>query len=170
MTRENRSWAGGQTGRRLAELCGVPYEVLIECARFVNLLGRWPGRARSGTGDAWQPQAARRYAREVVWPLVTERDIVVLLGRKVADAMAVEGEPCGLVVEAGRPWLVTLPHPSGVNRWWNDPQHRRQAVALMQLVAHSAGIGCSPVAAGRLTGRLRNRSRICSRGASRSMR
>jgi hypothetical protein len=58
----------------------------------------------------------------------------VLLGRRVAAAFGLASAPYLEWTEArGRTWVV-MPHPSGVNRWWNDEENRLLAtVAALRI-------------------------------------
>lgn len=96
-----------------------------------NLLDWYPGRAGKGSR---LPLAEARWAADVIlaeidlasWP----RPTFVWLGRRVADAFHVAGA-------RNLPYLRRLvfvdfdayvvPHPSRVNRWWNDRAHRAAA-------------------------------------------
>lgn len=52
-------------------------------------------------------------------------DTIVLLGRRVERAFACAGTPYFdvLTSEGGYYKMLTAPHPSGMNRWWNDPEN-----------------------------------------------
>jgi uracil-DNA glycosylase len=115
----------GRSGRRLAELSGVPFQELSRVFDLRNLLKRWPGRSK-GKGDRFPVRAARAAALAAA-PALKGRK-VILVGRGVAAAFSGgegrseffrwrEGE--GLPFER-----ATVPHPSGVNLWWNDPENR----------------------------------------------
>lgn len=119
----------GRCGARLAELCGLELPDFL--ARFdrVNLIKEFPGKA--GKGDAFPMAEARANAINVLKPSLVhpwKRPIaVVLLGGNVCRAFFYP-PPRPLV------WVPSLlfrfsccPHPSGVNRWWNDPANVRAA-------------------------------------------
>lgn len=76
----------------------------------------------------WSARAARERA-EVLLAKDAPWKVIVMLGRKVARAFATavdgdasaEVEPfCGAAVEPEGKLLISLPHPSGRNRIWND--------------------------------------------------
>lgn len=98
--------------RNLQKLLGVV------TYRWVNLC---PPRS---SGVAWDRRTARRSASAVRWWAQNAAGRrLVLLGRLVADAFELELREPGEVVTlpGGVPALV-LPHPSGRNRFWNDPE------------------------------------------------
>lgn len=115
----------GRTGRRLADLMGIPFEQYLCTFDRANLLDRWPGK--HGPGDAF-PKVEALSGGVSLWnrylyDMNCTYDWVLLLGRSVERIMF--RRPPG-------PWLkwelilpqamnmAVIPHPSGVNRWWND--------------------------------------------------
>lgn len=48
---------------------------------------------------------------------------------RVARAFRVPATSCYYFARhrRGRAWWCVFPHPSGVNRWWNDPDNTRRA-------------------------------------------
>ena len=120
------------TVRRLATLCGVSCsgsDELHELFDFVNLLDSYPGRSASGVGDAFDFKAARAAASGI--PLVS-RPVVLLLGSNVARAF---GLPNNVLQWQGN--ILVLPHPSGINHFWNEPA----AVALASAQVRKALLG-----------------------------
>jgi hypothetical protein len=95
----------GCAGDRLRRLAGMSRIEYLRTFQRVNLCGR-----------RWDPREARRRAGE----LRSDPCTLVLLGRRVARAFDVDG-PFLTTVTAGLCTLHLLPHPSGLNRWWNDP-------------------------------------------------
>lgn len=85
---------------------------------------RWPGKL--GKGDAFDPAAARARARRM-----RLAPIVVLAGKKVAKAFGVVAPYLEWTTLRGRR-VVVVPHPSGINRWWNDSKNVQ---ALRKLLA-----------------------------------
>lgn len=131
----------GRLGRRLAKLAwGDDANIPLFLAGFdkTNLLRRWPG-ARNGKGSAWNVEKARRAAKTLVD--VMKGRMLVLLGRRVAAAFeikpsryfkphalyGVQMEECPYKIIA-----FVVPHPTGINRWYNDPLHRKTAGAFMR--------------------------------------
>lgn len=100
------------------KVLGVYSRTYLECERF-NLCPR-----------TWDREQARVRAAQ----LLNDRpgQVLVLLGRKVAEAFGVPDlPPFGSKQIIGGPLLVVLPHPSGLNRVWHEPgsvQRARTAI------------------------------------------
>jgi hypothetical protein len=78
-------------------------------------------------GVAWDPVFARRIAAGILLgrtgPACLSGRLapkIVLLGRRVQAAFGVRGEPFAIYSRPGIT-LVSIPHPSGRCRAWNDP-------------------------------------------------
>eukprot|EP00754_Rhynchopus_humris_P049654 Rhum_TRINITY_DN8517_c0_g1::Rhum_TRINITY_DN8517_c0_g1_i1::g.28473::m.28473 len=124
---------GTTTVRRLATLCGVSCsDDLNELFDFVNLLDSYPGRSASGVGDAFDLKAARAAASGI--PLVS-RPVVLLLGSNVARAF---GLPNNVLQWQGN--ILVLPHPSGINHFWNEPAGVALASAQVRKALVGAGL------------------------------
>lgn len=102
----------GPVGRRLADWAGVPWEAYLELTERHNLYASDPG--------PWSAEDARRHAQSVFPQLVGRRTI--LLGRRVADAFGIREGPFRWI-RVGPTSVAVVPHPSGRNRYWNDPAH-----------------------------------------------
>ncbi len=127
----------GASGRRLAALLSLSEPRLRAAFELVNLLPSWPGRAAKG--DLF-PLAEGRAAARRLEPRLRGR-VAVLLGGNVAAAFRHRGPPLTWRWAGGSPCL-RLPHPSGVNRWWNDARNTRAARRLLRrLLAVSLGGG-----------------------------
>lgn len=87
-----------------------------------NLLGEWPGP--STKGSAWDARRARE-AAEALAAVVEPDRLLVMLGHRVASAFRLDGRY--LDVRPGSFPSVVFPHPSAVNRWWNDPRNVERA-------------------------------------------
>jgi len=125
----------GRIGRRLAALSGLSFEAFKDrCAR-VNLLPAWAGRA--GKGSAFSVVVARYRAQSLRRRFVAGRT-VILLGHRVARAFGISAAYFSEVhVEAAR--VVVVPHPSGVNRWYNEVRNARKMAAFMRRVVRGRG-------------------------------
>lgn len=119
----------GASGDRLARLMGVAD--LHTHARVVNLLGRFPGRA-GDKGDRF-PLAEAREAACRLRP--GAHRAVILLGRGVAAAFGAGGWPFLEWRRLGSVPAAVVPHPSGVNHWWNDPANLERACTFLKGVA-----------------------------------
>jgi hypothetical protein len=109
----------------------------------VNLLPEQPAARK---GSSWDVRAARRAALELD---VSGYDAVILLGRRVAQAMIAAGagfpffrwteERLGrdglaaLPSESATPHrLAVIPHTSGIVRFWNDPESFARASEFLR--------------------------------------
>jgi uracil-DNA glycosylase len=132
----------GNSGARLAQLAGVGEtgDALPEFFDLVNLNEKWPGKGKSGKGDAFNMDEARKNAKKIKWRLENEIDagFVLLMGRKVERAMGW----AGLEYLDTNHWLghyiILFPHPSGVNPWWNDAQNYAAARAMIRWALHAS--------------------------------
>ena len=109
---------------RLAGLLGMRAEDLNRSFRRMNVLDEWPGRC--GKGDAFPAGLAREAAKKV-----RLRGRVVFLGKGAARAFGFRGEFLGWS-DFGGSRAAIFPHPSGVNRWFNDAGNRRRAREFME--------------------------------------
>lgn len=84
----------------------------------------------SGT---WNKREAEGRARRLLGG-GTPWNIIVMMGAKVADAFAFEGEFYQLSVLDSGTTLLSLPHPSGRNRIWNSPGAAQNAREALQAI------------------------------------
>lgn len=115
-------------GARLCRVLGLPPAEYLRRFERRNLLRELP----------WSAPRARA-AADAVLAEMPERDRLVLLGRRVADAFGApfDVDPrAALPVERWRGHLVlVLPHPSGRSHLWNDralPERVRAALAALE--------------------------------------
>ncbi|KAJ9471879.1 hypothetical protein DIPPA_18599 [Diplonema papillatum] len=128
----------GETPRRLAKICGLSEEELW--ARFdgVNVLSEFPGRQGGrGNGDRFPPGTARDAARDIDF---TDRPIVLLLGRHVANAFGVKLEYLETQRLGPDSELIVIPHPSGVNHYWNEPESSALVAATVRRKLRTCGL------------------------------
>lgn len=133
-----RAAIGGPVGDKLMLLAGRNLRGYVREFRRLNLLQDYPGRD-AGT-DSFPLSEARR-AWSFLAPNLNNRR-VVFLGNKVADIAVPGWRAHGVCVASSfydetiiRLCVVNrrfmryfvLPHPSGLNRWWNDPNRLRMA-------------------------------------------
>lgn len=123
-TKDNAGWAEGRAVLALCALARMPYRELAAQARFVNLLRRWPGKR--GKGDRWPINRAQRAAQHVQF---TGR--MVFLGRQVAAAFGASRAYLRPFQLRGATCMV-FPHPSGVNRWYNQAKNKRRASQMLK--------------------------------------
>lgn len=112
----------GAVGRRIAELAGLSWDDYLALTERRNLLAVNPG-------ETWPTAEAAAAGDEMMPQLFSRRTI--LLGQRVARAFGARVPPLQFEpILEGRPdlgkWAV-VPHPSGRNRWWNEPENRSAA-------------------------------------------
>ena len=91
---------------------------------WVNVLDTFPGKG--GKGDTFpQPQARRRAARMPLTP------VTLVLGQQVAHAFRLAPIYFQWQDLRGRR-VAVIPHPSGINRWDNDPVNVTQAQRFLR--------------------------------------
>jgi len=119
---------GTRSGACLARVLGVA--AVADVADAINLLRRRPPRA-GRKGDAFPRARARARARAAALALAG-RPLVVLVGHRVAAAFGAAGRPYLRIFKLRGARAMVAPHPSGVNRWWNDPRNRRRAARRLR--------------------------------------
>jgi uracil-DNA glycosylase len=130
----------GKCGRFLAELLGTTQEQMLLDHDFINVLDRWPGK---GIGGDKFPMREARVAADQKLLLLRDRH-AVLLGANVARAFGIASFCYGnwynicrklddrIVVVAT---VTIVPHPSGVNRYYNDPTKRLIVAKFLRTIA-----------------------------------
>lgn len=121
----------GHSGRHLASLAGLPPAAFMAAVETRNLLSHFPGAAAGG-GDLFPRRAARAAAERMEAELVGRR--VLFVGAGVASVFGHLGTP-PLAWHRGDGYrFAVIPHPSTVNRWWNDYANRRRAARFLREV------------------------------------
>lgn len=115
----------GRSGQTLANLLRMPKAVFLSKVRRINLVDSYPGK--KGKGDAFPLPTARMKALLLTERYIRKRALFVFVGKNVAKAFSIKGEYFESGVVAGRLRWTLMPHPSGINRWWNEPENRRKA-------------------------------------------
>lgn len=124
----------GRSGARLAELCGLTLVEFLEVFDRANLVETFPGKA--GKGDRFpSPGEARSLAGRFKRVVGGRR--VVVLGFSTAAAFGLT-HPAMIFAPHWGAEFAFSPHPSGVSRWWNDPENLRRATAFWLEVARAA--------------------------------
>lgn len=102
----------------LMELCGRPVP-------FYNLYAREPRE--------WSRERAASAARRFVRAYSHRAVAVLMLGTKVCSAFGVTRPEWLRTYDIGDGMEgVAVPHPSGLNRWYNDPANRRRAEMVLR--------------------------------------
>lgn len=108
------------SGKRLAKVIGMSQPVMRRAFTLRNLLDEFPGF--SGKGAVFPV----KIARAAVGDFQCEEDRILLLGKRLAAAFRLNVNYFEWVERDGKQYVV-VPHPSGVNRWYNSPENRRAA-------------------------------------------
>lgn len=145
----------GATGDRLGKLAGLdeqgfrPALGLMLATERTNVFDRLPPVPSGTKADPFPMAEAKRRAVAILGRYARAGTLrgreVVFAGRKVAEAFGVgdwplfEWRPYRLWVAEAHPFeAAVVPHPSGRNRFWNDPANREQArVFLSALFAET---------------------------------
>lgn len=134
----------GSSGWRLRVILGLTTDSYLALRRY-NLCT-----------DRWSMSSARKRADEI--RRAHPDRVLVLLGVKVAAAFGLQDVPAfsavgeslrdhystreAVAMEVGeRPTYVLLPHPSGLNRAWNEPGALERARALVRLHCPELPVG-----------------------------
>lgn len=120
--------------KRLAKLCGISMKKYLETFERINLIKEWPGKQKNGKGDAFPEKLA---ALNAAWLLPKlEARKVIFLGLNVARAFASPREDFFVWFELGGFFQKTeaaiVPHPSGVNHFWNERANRLAAQRFLR--------------------------------------
>lgn len=133
--------ANTRSGHRLARLAGLTdTEELLSLFDTVNLLAVYVERLDLGVAR----EPARRLRDRIA---LGRRELVVCLGPTVARALGITAVPVlGVSDRAARwrsparrgPVWAVSPHPSGRNRFWNEPANVTAAEAFWRDLAERA--------------------------------
>lgn len=116
----------GRAGTVLEDLAGFNPRSAFDC---VNLLPAWPGHA--GKGSAFPMHDARVAATAMLSVLPTGK-VVIVAGKRAARAFGVKAPAFLSWQFVDGKLLGIIPHPSGVNRWLNDPVNREATGAFLR--------------------------------------
>jgi len=141
--KESRRPFMGRAGRELArwmERAGFGSEDEFRRLTYIAALIRcFPGRNQAGTGDRPPPRRAIANCAswlEVELALLRPRVLIPVGQLAIASFLG----PGPLEARVGRtfgaePVVLPLPHPSGQNRWLNDPNHRERLEGALSLLS-----------------------------------
>lgn len=125
----------GRSGAKLADLCGIALPDFLARFERLNLLDAFPGKA--GKGDVYVGVGEARVIAENVLAASAGRSVVVL-GAVNAAAFRLTA-PAFRFQRVGGASVAWCPHPSGVNRWWNDPANAARARRFWRRLARAPG-------------------------------
>lgn len=120
------------TGHRIFRLLNEPRLGLPQLHRIDYMYGF---RRLNLLRGAWNRRAAEEAGPWARWCLDPSEELVIVLGSEVWRALGLpKDHPSVLPVGMGSSpteWRW-LPHPSGRNRWYNDPDNRLVAAMLLR--------------------------------------
>src|SRR5258708_4171208 len=119
----------GRVGARLAACAGLTFEEFLTTFDRVNLLQEQP--QDNGNGTDFNIKAAGRRARELELSL-EQLPLVMLLGKRVAAAFRMTRVEYFQAAFIGTVPTFVVPHPSGINRWYNDLDNELQMIRFMR--------------------------------------
>lgn len=121
----------GRSGERLASVLSMPWPEFASTFRLANLIGSWPGyhkgnghgkpdgKRRHG-GDHFDPRSSTATCAAALLLSYERGGVMILCGRAVALAFAIPRTAPMLSWRVMHGCMVgIIPHPSGVNHWWN---------------------------------------------------
>jgi uracil-DNA glycosylase len=115
----------GRAGKKLAQLAGLSLDDFLKATERINLLPRWWGK--NGKGDRAPERLLRNAARQLIHSDILDGRTVLVVG--LATAKALDHEAVGR-----RTWhQITIPHPSGINHWWNEPKNEQLASRVLRM-------------------------------------
>lgn len=121
----------GRSGRTLERLAGLEPGELPQRFALANVLQRWPGSA-GAKGDKFPPAEARKAAASLLEALSGRQ--VLAVGRATATVLGLPSCRPPMLWFDHEPLagLSMLPHPSGVNLWWNERRNRENAQTFLR--------------------------------------
>jgi hypothetical protein len=120
------------SGRRLAELAGLPEAEMEKVFDRRNLLPEFPGAGRGKGGDFRSTSRSKRPSSNVTSGTRVSRSSCWGDGSLERSGCYLESED----VDGRR--VTVFPHPSGISRWWNDEKNvERARETLAKIIARS---------------------------------
>lgn len=118
----------GLSGNRLAAIMGVELGDFLNRVEAINVFDRFPGRF-SDKGDVF-PMGEANQRAALLLPRLIGRT-AILAGRNVASAFGIDLSPLEVTISGGTRWAL-LPHPSGINQWWNSVTNCQEAKEFLR--------------------------------------
>lgn len=126
----------GRSGAKIRALFGDYWSKVEPFVKFYNVLPAFEGK--NGKGDAFPMNKARLAA--VGLRRKIKENILIFLGRDVGKAFGI-GAPYFFVMPfdlkrgVGLRLAIVVPHPSGINIWWNESRNVVAAEIFFQRLA-----------------------------------
>lgn len=134
----------GRVGARLAACAGITYDEYLTLFDRVNLLDEQPQDAPKGM--AFNVKLAGKVARKMEQAFQVGQ-IVLILGKRAGSAFGLKNVPYFETLALNHAKVTIVPHPSGVNRAWNDLEVELQMIKFMHDVVRPflCECGCGKV-------------------------
>lgn len=116
----------GRSSGRLAKLAGLTRAEFEDRTVWKNLINSVQGK--QGKGDAFPMAEAKKAAIKILDGIPAE-SAILLLGGNVARAFGFKPKYFNSI----GPFKI-FPHPSGINRWYNDPRNVRKAQKFLRKI------------------------------------
>lgn len=121
----------GRIGRRLAHCAGMEFEQFLSAFQRINLLDEQPQDAKGGM--RFNLARARQTALVLHDTLVTDpHPMIILLGKRVAKAFEIKQPEYFHLEFLCSVETYVVPHPSGVNHWWNNWDNELEMMRFMR--------------------------------------
>lgn len=118
----------GQLGRKLVDLFGLKSErELDDLFDRMNLISYDTKAYKDG-----YPHGVARARASSLRRILSPGRVVVLLGKDVQRAFSVQGNDVGRIDVPDGPTYILIPHPSGLNRFWNSRENTRRAESMLR--------------------------------------
>ena len=122
------------SGGRLQELTGLSRMEYLKVFDRANCLTFFPGKSGRQKGDVF-PMREAKMAADIHKQWLTYRR-VIFVGRQVATAFGWKPKELPWFTwKVDTDWKMrctVIPHTSGCNRFWNDPENRERARLFFQ--------------------------------------
>ncbi len=137
----------GRSGRSLATWAKVPYDLFPRVFKTLNLLNYYPGRKPGGKGDVFPKKEAEEAAQRLIDNHIEVGDHVVCIGKDVAHAFGVDTKklpPAEWTINRDITSFAWIPHPSGINRWYNEVENVNKVRDFLYRTARGLDEGPQP--------------------------
>lgn len=119
------------SARALEIKCGLPCGYVKHTFDFFNVYHKYTGK--NGKGDAF-PKYLPKARRYELAKMMLKHSYSIILGKTAASPLLGTIDYFHVLQHPTYGRVVVIPHPSGVNRWWNDKANVRKASVFMRKV------------------------------------
>jgi uracil-DNA glycosylase family 4 len=135
------SGPGGRILQTWLETAGFPAGYLHNSTYLSSLTRCDPGKNPHGSGDRKPSLPEMKLCRPYLDAelQIIQPKIVLLIGTMAIEAFFGKGtleKIVGTYQEHNGTFFLPLPHPSGVSRWLNDPEHKKLHLKALNLLSN----------------------------------